>query len=54
MPAHQRVAASWDRRTEGKAAKQVILEYFDRLLNQRDLGACDELLSPLYIDHDNC
>ena len=33
-------------------AKRVIGEYFDRLLNQRDLSVCDELLSPEYVDHD--
>ena len=36
----------------GKDAKQTICEYFDRLLNQRDLSVCDELLSPRYLDHD--
>lgn len=33
-------------------AKQIVTEYFDRLLNQRDLGVCDQLLAPTYIDHD--
>ena len=32
--------------------KQMVRSYFDRLLNQRDLGVCDELLAPAYIDHD--
>ncbi|MFH1568791.1 MAG: ester cyclase [Gemmatimonadota bacterium] len=30
----------------------VIREYFDRLLNQRDLSVCDELLASGYVDHD--
>jgi hypothetical protein len=32
--------------------KEVVRTYFDRLLNQRDLSVCDELLAPNYIDHD--
>ncbi|MFH1570336.1 MAG: ester cyclase [Gemmatimonadota bacterium] len=32
--------------------RTVIHEYFDRLLNQRDLTVCDELLAEEYVDHD--
>ena len=32
--------------------RKVIREYFDRLLNQRDLTVCDELLAAGYVDHD--
>lgn len=32
--------------------KSIALEYFDRLLNKKDLSVCDELLSVDYIDHD--
>jgi lactoylglutathione lyase len=30
----------------------VVRRYFDRLLNQRDLAVCDDLLAPDYVDHD--
>ena len=32
--------------------KTIVREYFDRLLNKKDLSVCDELLAPNYIDHD--
>ena len=32
--------------------KSSALEYFDRLINRRDLSVCEELLSSSYIDHD--
>ena len=32
--------------------KSIAIEYFDRLLNKKDLSVCDELLSEDYIDHD--
>jgi len=35
-----------------KQAKHIVTEYFDRLLNQKDLSVCDDLLAPDYIDHD--
>jgi len=35
-----------------KDPEQIVRDYFDRLLNQRDLSVCDELLSATYIDHD--
>ena len=34
------------------AARDVVREYFHRLLNEKDLSACDELLSSDYRDHD--
>lgn len=33
-------------------ARDVVLEYFQRLLNEKDLSVCDELLSSDYRDHD--
>jgi len=33
-------------------ASEVVREYFHRLLNERDLSVCDELLSSDYRDHD--
>ena len=33
-------------------AKTIGREYFHRLLNQKDLAVCDELLAHDYIDHD--
>lgn len=33
-------------------SKAIVREYFDRLLNKKDLSVCDELLAPNYIDHD--
>ena len=33
-------------------AKSRVREYFHRLLNEKDLSVCDELLAPDYIDHD--
>jgi predicted enzyme related to lactoylglutathione lyase/predicted SnoaL-like aldol condensation-catalyzing enzyme len=32
--------------------KAVVRDYFQRLLNERDLSVCDELLAPDYRDHD--
>lgn len=31
--------------------KQVV-QYFDRLLNEKDFSVCDEMLAPDYVDHD--
>ena len=36
----------------GSDAGRHVVAYLDRLLNQRDLRACDEFLAPGYIDHD--
>jgi predicted SnoaL-like aldol condensation-catalyzing enzyme len=33
-------------------AKALVHEYFQRLLNQKDLSVCDEMLSNDYVDHD--
>ena len=33
-------------------AKTVVRGYFQRLLNERDVSVCDELLAPEYVDHD--
>jgi hypothetical protein len=33
-------------------AKAVVREYLERVINRRDLGACDELLTADYVDHD--
>ena len=33
-------------------AKTLVREYFHRLINERDLSVCDELLADDYIDHD--
>ncbi len=35
-----------------EAAKALVRNYFQRLLNERDLSVCDERLSSDYIDHD--
>ncbi len=35
-----------------KAAKALVREYFERLLNEKDLSVCDEMLSSDYVDHD--
>jgi len=35
-----------------EAAKALVREYFQRLLNEKDLSVCDELLSSNYVDHD--
>ena len=37
---------------EPDAAKAWVCRYFLRLLNERDLSVCDELLSADYVDHD--
>ncbi len=34
------------------AAKARVRLYFERLLNQKDLSVCDEMLAPDFIDHD--
>jgi predicted SnoaL-like aldol condensation-catalyzing enzyme len=33
-------------------AKALVRQYFQRLLNEKDLSVCDEMLSHEYIDHD--
>ena len=33
-------------------AKAILQHYFHRLLNERDISVCDELLAPKYVDHD--
>jgi predicted SnoaL-like aldol condensation-catalyzing enzyme len=33
-------------------AKNLVRQYFHRLLNEKDLSVCDEMLSDEYIDHD--
>ena len=33
-------------------ARDLVRQYFQRLLNEKDLSVCDEMLSPEYIDHD--
>jgi predicted SnoaL-like aldol condensation-catalyzing enzyme len=35
-----------------EAAKALVREYFHRLLNEKDLSVCDDLLSSDYVDHD--
>jgi predicted SnoaL-like aldol condensation-catalyzing enzyme len=35
-----------------KDTKTLVREYFHRLLNEKDLTVCDEMLSSEYIDHD--
>ena len=35
-----------------EAAKALVREYFQRLLNEKDLSVCDEMLSSDYVDHD--
>jgi ketosteroid isomerase-like protein len=35
-----------------EAVKALVREYFQRLLNEKDLSACDEMLSSDYVDHD--
>jgi predicted SnoaL-like aldol condensation-catalyzing enzyme len=32
--------------------KALVRQYFQRLLNEKDLSVCDEMLSNEYIDHD--
>jgi hypothetical protein len=32
--------------------QDLVRRYFCRLLNDRDLSVCDELLAPNYVDHD--
>jgi predicted ester cyclase len=38
--------------TRSKGVKVLIRQYFQRLLNEKDLSVCDEMLSSDYIDHD--
>ncbi|MHB9144282.1 MAG: ester cyclase [Symbiobacteriia bacterium] len=38
---------------EAEQAKAVVRAYFQRLLNERDLSACDQLLAPDCVDHDS-
>jgi hypothetical protein len=33
-------------------AKDLVRSYFCRLLNEKDVSVCDEMLSPAYVDHD--
>jgi predicted SnoaL-like aldol condensation-catalyzing enzyme len=33
-------------------AKDLVCQYFHRLLNEKDIAVCDEVLSPAYVDHD--
>jgi predicted SnoaL-like aldol condensation-catalyzing enzyme len=35
-----------------EAAKVLVREYFQRLLNAKDLSVCDAMLSSDYVDHD--
>jgi len=35
-----------------EAAKARVRRYFQRLLNEKDLSACDEMLAGDYVDHD--
>lgn len=37
---------------EPNKAKALVREYFHRLLNDRDISVCDEMLASNYIDHD--
>ena len=37
---------------EPDAAKDLVREYFHRLLNEKDLSVCDAMLSSNYVDHD--
>jgi predicted SnoaL-like aldol condensation-catalyzing enzyme len=34
-------------------AKSIVHQYFQCLLNERDLAACDRWLAPDYVDHDS-
>jgi len=34
------------------AIKSLVRQYFHRLMNEKDLSVCDEMLSTEYIDHD--
>ncbi len=37
---------------EPNRAKSIVREYFHRLLNERDISVCDEMLSSDYVDDD--
>jgi predicted SnoaL-like aldol condensation-catalyzing enzyme len=37
---------------DSAATRSVVTTYFERLLNQRDLSVCEELLASDYVDHD--
>ncbi|MBN2393270.1 MAG: ester cyclase [Anaerolineae bacterium] len=41
-----------DNNAGSDAAKVLVREYFHRLLNEKDLSVCDEMLSSNYLDHD--
>jgi ketosteroid isomerase-like protein len=35
-----------------KAPREVVRDYFHRLLNEKDISVCDEVLAEDYVDHD--
>ena len=35
-----------------KAPQEVVRDYFHRLLNEKDIPVCDEVLAGDYVDHD--
>ena len=37
---------------EPEVAKALVRQYFQKLLNEKDLSACDVMLSADYVDHD--
>jgi predicted SnoaL-like aldol condensation-catalyzing enzyme len=37
---------------QSEGVKALVCQYFQRLLNEKDLSVCDEMLSNEYIDHD--
>jgi predicted SnoaL-like aldol condensation-catalyzing enzyme len=37
---------------DAETAKAIVRRYFEKLLNERDVSVCDELLAPAYVDHD--
>ena len=39
-------------KTAGVKPALTVQEYFRRVINEKDLAACDELLAPDYVDHD--
>ena len=41
-----------DNNVGSEIAKALVREYFQRLLNEKDLSVCDEALASNYIDHD--
>ena len=46
------ISASDGDPTQSDGVKALVNQYFQRLLNEKDLSACDEMLSDEYIDHD--